>query len=167
MPKRQRIAAWHASSAQRASGCAAPRHMFFEASRISLVRQMILADDEAGRRRALEQLLPEQRADFTAIFVGNGRSALHESGCSIRRCTNSCRTPTRTSPNSPMPPGWGSIISSGARGRASTNSTRCWAIADAGWGLPSPKSTKCRHAPFSKRFARSSRQAARRRFRKS
>ncbi len=49
-------------------GLCRTEHMFFEASRISLVRQMILADDEAGRRRALEQLLPEQRADFTGIF---------------------------------------------------------------------------------------------------
>ncbi|WDA40622.1 pyruvate, phosphate dikinase [Erythrobacter sp. BLCC-B19] len=49
-------------------GLCRTEHMFFEASRISLVRQMILAEDEAGRRRALEGLLPEQRADFTAIF---------------------------------------------------------------------------------------------------
>ena len=49
-------------------GLCRTEHMFFEASRISLVRQMILADDEAGRRRALEKLMPEQRADFTAIF---------------------------------------------------------------------------------------------------
>jgi len=49
-------------------GLCRTEHMFFEASRISLVRQMILAEDEAGRRRALEKLLPEQRADFTAIF---------------------------------------------------------------------------------------------------
>jgi pyruvate,orthophosphate dikinase len=49
-------------------GLCRTEHMFFEASRILLVRQMILADSEAGRRRALDQLLPEQRADFTAIF---------------------------------------------------------------------------------------------------
>ncbi|BDI61093.1 pyruvate, phosphate dikinase [Qipengyuania nanhaisediminis] len=49
-------------------GLCRTEHMFFDAGRISAVRQMILADDEAGRRRALEQLLPEQRADFTAIF---------------------------------------------------------------------------------------------------
>ncbi|MDZ4276508.1 MAG: pyruvate, phosphate dikinase [Erythrobacter sp.] len=49
-------------------GLCRTEHMFFEASRISLVRQMILADDEAGRRRALDQLLPEQRADFKSIF---------------------------------------------------------------------------------------------------
>jgi pyruvate,orthophosphate dikinase len=42
--------------------------MFFDASRIKAVRQMILAEDEAGRHNALEVLLPEQRADFTAIF---------------------------------------------------------------------------------------------------
>ncbi len=49
-------------------GLCRTEHMFFEASRISAVRQMILADDEAGRRRALEILLPEQRSDFTEIF---------------------------------------------------------------------------------------------------
>jgi len=49
-------------------GLCRTEHMFFEASRISAVRQMILADNEAGRRRALALLLPEQRTDFTAIF---------------------------------------------------------------------------------------------------
>ena len=49
-------------------GLCRTEHMFFDASRISAVRQMILADDERGRRAALDQLLPEQRADFTAIF---------------------------------------------------------------------------------------------------
>ncbi|MCJ2177450.1 pyruvate, phosphate dikinase [Novosphingobium album (ex Hu et al. 2023)] len=49
-------------------GLCRTEHMFFDASRISAVRQMILAEDEAGRRTALEKLLPEQRADFAAIF---------------------------------------------------------------------------------------------------
>ncbi len=49
-------------------GLCRTEHMFFDAQRISAVRQMILADDEAGRRAALEKLLPEQRADFVAIF---------------------------------------------------------------------------------------------------
>jgi len=49
-------------------GLCRTEHMFFDAGRISAVRQMILAEDERGRRKALEQLLPEQRADFTAIF---------------------------------------------------------------------------------------------------
>jgi len=42
--------------------------MFFDARRISAVRQMILAEDEKGRRLALEKLLPEQRSDFAEIF---------------------------------------------------------------------------------------------------
>jgi len=49
-------------------GLCRTEHMFFDAGRISLVRQMILAENEATRRRALDSLLPEQRADFTAIF---------------------------------------------------------------------------------------------------
>ncbi|MEO0907361.1 MAG: pyruvate, phosphate dikinase, partial [Pseudomonadota bacterium] len=49
-------------------GLCRTEHMFFDASRISAVRQMILAEDERSRRIALDQLLPEQRADFTAIF---------------------------------------------------------------------------------------------------
>ncbi|MEM6858535.1 MAG: pyruvate, phosphate dikinase [Pseudomonadota bacterium] len=49
-------------------GLCRTEHMFFDATRISAVRQMILAEDEAGRRKALDQLLPEQRSDFTSIF---------------------------------------------------------------------------------------------------
>jgi pyruvate, orthophosphate dikinase len=49
-------------------GLCRTEHMFFEASRITAVRQMILAEDEAGRRVALARLLPEQRADFKGIF---------------------------------------------------------------------------------------------------
>ncbi|WP_372733003.1 pyruvate, phosphate dikinase [Novosphingobium sp.] len=49
-------------------GLCRTEHMFFEAGRISAVRQMILADDEAGRRKALAKLLPEQRSDFQSIF---------------------------------------------------------------------------------------------------
>ena len=49
-------------------GLCRTEHMFFDAARITAVRQMILAEDEAGRRAALAKLLPEQRADFTAIF---------------------------------------------------------------------------------------------------
>ncbi|WP_299309400.1 pyruvate, phosphate dikinase [uncultured Croceicoccus sp.] len=50
-------------------GLCRTEHMFFDAARISLVRQMILAEDEAGRRKALDQLLPEQRSDFVSIFT--------------------------------------------------------------------------------------------------
>jgi len=50
-------------------GLCRTEHMFFEAGRISAVRQMILAEDEAARRAALAKLLPEQRADFREIFA--------------------------------------------------------------------------------------------------
>ncbi|PKP89638.1 MAG: pyruvate, phosphate dikinase [Alphaproteobacteria bacterium HGW-Alphaproteobacteria-16] len=49
-------------------GLCRTEHMFFDAARITAVRQMILADSEAGRRAALDKLLPEQRKDFTEIF---------------------------------------------------------------------------------------------------
>jgi pyruvate,orthophosphate dikinase len=49
-------------------GLCRTEHMFFDAARIASVRQMILAEDEAGRRMALAKLLPEQRADFHSIF---------------------------------------------------------------------------------------------------
>ncbi len=49
-------------------GLCRTEHMFFDADRITAVRQMILADSEDGRRAALAKLLPAQRSDFTAIF---------------------------------------------------------------------------------------------------
>lgn len=49
-------------------GLCRTEHMFFDAARIAAVREMILASNETGRRRALARLLPEQRADFQAIF---------------------------------------------------------------------------------------------------
>ncbi|HKX22109.1 MAG TPA: pyruvate, phosphate dikinase, partial [Rhizorhapis sp.] len=44
-------------------GLCRTEHMFFDAARITAVRQMILADTEKGRREALAKLLPEQRSD--------------------------------------------------------------------------------------------------------
>jgi pyruvate, orthophosphate dikinase len=49
-------------------GLCRTEHMFFEKDRILAVREMICADDEAGRRRALAKILPMQRADFTKLF---------------------------------------------------------------------------------------------------
>src|SRR5207245_2771315 len=43
-------------------------HMFFEGDRITAMREMIVATNEAGRRQALAQLLPMQRGDFEGIF---------------------------------------------------------------------------------------------------
>ena len=49
-------------------GLCRTEHMFFDPARISAVRQMIMANDESGRRAALAKLLPFQREDFVSLF---------------------------------------------------------------------------------------------------
>jgi pyruvate,orthophosphate dikinase len=49
-------------------GLSRTEHMFFDPARIGAVRQMIMAHDKAGRRAALDKLLPFQRQDFTELF---------------------------------------------------------------------------------------------------
>ena len=53
-------------------GLCRTEHMFFEGDRIIAVREMILADDEAGRRKALAILEPMQKSDFVGIFEAMG-----------------------------------------------------------------------------------------------
>ncbi|MFN7304436.1 MAG: pyruvate, phosphate dikinase, partial [Phenylobacterium sp.] len=50
-------------------GLCRTEHMFFDDQRIQAVREMILADDEVGRRAALAKILPMQRADFVELFT--------------------------------------------------------------------------------------------------
>ena len=57
-------------------GLCRTEHMFFEGDRITAMREMIVARDEGGRRRALAKLLPMQRQDFEGIF-----EAMH--GCPV------------------------------------------------------------------------------------
>ncbi len=49
-------------------GLCRTEHMFFDEDRIVAMREMILADDETGRRTALDKLLPMQRQDFIDLF---------------------------------------------------------------------------------------------------
>jgi pyruvate,orthophosphate dikinase len=49
-------------------GLCRTEHMFFEGDRIHVMREMILAEDEKGRREALAKLLPMQRSDFIELF---------------------------------------------------------------------------------------------------
>ncbi|MDE0594409.1 MAG: pyruvate, phosphate dikinase [Roseibacillus sp.] len=57
-------------------GLTRTEHMFFEGTRIDAVRQMILAEDDAGRAKALKKLLPFQKKDFVQIFTAlDGRPA--------------------------------------------------------------------------------------------
>ncbi|MBB2754378.1 UNVERIFIED_ORG: pyruvate,orthophosphate dikinase [Rhizobium aethiopicum] len=50
-------------------GLCRTEHMFFEGERIHVMREMILAENEKGRRLALDKLLPMQRLDFTGLFT--------------------------------------------------------------------------------------------------
>lgn len=54
-------------------GLCRTEHMFFGGARIDAMRQMILAEDEAGRVKALKLVEPLQRADFIAIFKSMGQ----------------------------------------------------------------------------------------------
>ena len=60
-------------------GLCRTEHMFFEGDRLKAVREMILADDETGRRAALKKLLPYQKKDFYGIF-----KAMHDLPVTIR-----------------------------------------------------------------------------------
>src|SRR5207249_3477757 len=63
----------------RGIGLCRTEHMFFGEGRIPIVQQMILADNEADRRKALDALLPLQRGDFYGVF-----KAMHGSPVTIR-----------------------------------------------------------------------------------
>ncbi len=60
-------------------GLCRTEHMFFEGDRIKAIREMILADDEEGRRKALAKLLPYQKKDFYGIL-----KAMHDLPVTIR-----------------------------------------------------------------------------------
>ncbi len=60
-------------------GLCRTEHMFFGDDKITAMREMILAADEAGRREALDKLLPIQRADFEGIF-----EAMHDLPVTVR-----------------------------------------------------------------------------------
>jgi pyruvate,orthophosphate dikinase len=60
-------------------GLCRTEHMFFEGDKIIAMREMILAKDEAGRRKALAKLLPLQRTDFEGIF-----EAMHDLPVTVR-----------------------------------------------------------------------------------
>ena len=63
----------------RGIGLCRTEHMFFGEGRIPIVQRMILADNETERRKALNELLPLQRADFYGVFKG-----MHGSPVTIR-----------------------------------------------------------------------------------
>lgn len=65
-------------------GLCRTEHMFFAPERITAMRRMIMADDEAERRAALDQLLPMQKADFERVFEIVLRAAGPDAPATIR-----------------------------------------------------------------------------------
>ncbi len=129
-------------------GLCRTEHMFFDGSRIVAMREMILSDNEEGRRTALAKLLPMQRSDFIELFeIMKGLPVtirlldppLHEflphtdeEAAEVARSMVSMQQSCVSAPTPCM------------------NSTRCWAIAAAVWLYPIRKSRKCRRGRFSK-----------------
>ena len=84
-------------------GLCRTEHMFFEATRIAAVREMILADTEEQREKALAKILPMQQGDFEAMYKALEGRPDDRPLSWIRRCMSSCPIWTwkRTSPSWP------------------------------------------------------------------
>ena len=74
----------------RGIGLCRTEHMFFGEGRIPIVQQMILADNEADRRTALNEAAAAAARRLLRRVQGDARRARSRSGRSIRRCTSSC-----------------------------------------------------------------------------
>ncbi len=119
-------------------GLCRTEHMFFDADRILAVREMILADDEAGRRKALAKLLPMQRADF----VEHLRDHEGPAGDDPAARSAAARVPAAHAGGDRrgrQEHGRRSEEARAARSRARRNSTRCSASAAAGSPSPIPE----------------------------
>ena len=101
-------------------GLCRTEHMFFGEERLPVVQEMILADDEAARRAALDRLLPFQQSDFEGILRGDAQGSPSPSGSSTRRSTSSCRTATPRRARSPP----SSACRRAGSPRSATRSTR-------------------------------------------
>ena len=134
-------------------GLCRTEHMFFEGDRIKAVREMILADDEAGRRVALAKLLPMQRSDFEGLFKAmQGHPVtvrlldppLHEFVPHFEKEQRELAKDMNVSLRKKSRPKWSCW----------QKSIRCWAIAVAVWATPIPKLPRCRPGPSSSGYER-------------
>jgi len=124
-------------------GLCRTEHMFFEAERLPIVREMILADTDEQREACLAKLLPLQRADFEGLFRAmEGHPViirlldppLHEflpSYPSSWWRWPSLKQPGRM-PRMPRPSGRSGPCS--RRWRVIARQIRCWACEASGWG---------------------------------
>ena len=103
MPKRRWMPAPRGKFGAEGIGLCRTEHMFFDATRITAMREMIIADDEKGRRAALAKLEPFQKQDFVELFT-----IMEGLPVTIRLldppCMNSYPRPTVKWPKSPRVP---------------------------------------------------------------
>ena len=133
-------------------GLCRTEHMFFGAERLPVVQEMILADTEAGRRAALDRLLPFQQADFEGIFEAMAGPAGDDPAARpaaarvpAGRGGRDRREDARTDPRAAR-------VEPDARARAAAGSACC-----------TRRSTRCRSARSPARRARCTSAPARRR----
>lgn len=123
-------------------GLCRTEHMFFEGDRIKAVREMILADDEAGRRKALAKLLPMQRGDFEGLF-----EAMNGLPVTVRLLDPPLHefVPHFEKEQREMAEEMGFLTKrSRIRLMLLLRRTRCWVTVDAVWATPIPRSPRCR-----------------------
>ncbi len=130
-------------------GLCRTEHMFFEGNRIDAMREMILAENTADRKKSPRQIAPLPARRLHRHFHRAQRPARHHSFPSIRPSMNSCPTTAPSRKTSPR----NSALTLRRSPSASTtcmNSTPCSAIAAAASASSIPRSAKCRPAPSSK-----------------
>ncbi len=122
--------------------------MFFEGDRINAMREMILADDEEGRRKGLEKLLPIQREDFEGIF-----EAMHDLPVTVRLLDPPLHefVPHEEENQKEMADEMGvSLEDVKEKVEELQNSTPCSDTVVAALEIPILRSQRCRHVPSSK-----------------
>ncbi len=126
-------------------GLCRTEHMFFEGDRIIAMREMILAEDEAGRRKALEKLLPIQRADFEGIF-----EAMHDLPVTVRLLDPPLHefVPHEEENQKEMADEMGITVEEiKTRWKTCMSSIPCWDTGDAAWAIPILRFQRCRPGP--------------------
>ena len=127
-------------------GLCRTEHMFFEGEKIKAMREMILAENAEGRRKALAKILPYQQADFKGIFKAMD-------GCPVN-CTPARSSFARI--RSSRSEGTGGDGGNNGRKRRiypaacrtrCANTTRCWVTVVAVWVTHILKLRKCRLVP--------------------
>ena len=132
-------------------GLCRTEHMFMAADRQPKMRAMIMAEDDDGRRAALDELLPLQQARLRGAVRGDGRPAGHDPAARPAAARVPARPlraarADRARRGSRQDPRLASSSTSSSGSAASRRRTRCSVRAACGSGCCTPRSTRCRCA---------------------